>query len=192
MKLFLKGTRCNTARCGIERREYAPGMHGWSRRKVTAYGLHLREKQKVKRYYGILERQFRVIFARAEREQGNTGENLMLHLERRLDNVVTLLGFAESRRDARQMISHGHILINGKRATISSMEVEVGDVITAKNREKSKNAVAVNMASTSALQVPSWLEVTPEPLAGRVVRAPIREDVTLPIQEQLIVELLSK
>lgn len=192
MKLFLKGARCSTARCGIERREYAPGMHGWSRRKMTSYGLHLREKQKVKRYYGILERQFRVVFARAEREPGNTGENVLLHLERRLDNVVTLLGFAESRRDARQLVAHGHIFINGKRASIPSQEVEVGDVITPVNREKSKNAVVVNLASTSAQQVPGWLEITAEPPTGRVVRAPIREDVTLPIQEQLIVELLSK
>ena len=192
VKLFLKGERCDTARCALERREFPPGMHTWGRRKVTAYGLQLREKQKVKRYYGVLETQFRLCFARAERTRGNTGENLLLALERRLDNVVASIGFATSRSHARQMVTHGHILINGHRATIPSQEVKDGDEITVANRDKSKAAVLANLEKTQSLPVPSWLEATAEPPVARVVRPVTREDVTLPVQEQLVVELLSK
>jgi len=192
LKLFLKGTRCDTARCAIERREYPPGMHSWPKRKVTAYGLQLREKQKVKRYYGLLEGQFRQVFFRAERQKGNTGENLLAALERRLDSVVTSLGFARSRSDARQLVRHGHFLVNGKRVTVSSLVLDVGDEITPAPREKSKAAVAANLDLTKGRQVPSWLELSGEPLAGRIVRMPTREDVSLPVQEQLIIELLSK
>lgn len=175
----------------MERRETAPGMHGFGRRKMTAYGLQLREKQKVKRYYGLLEKQFRVYFRRAEIEKGNTGENLLLALERRLDNVVYQLGFAKSRTEARQMVRHGHILLNGKRVTIPSQDTKVGDSIAPVAREKSQAFVKNNMAVCPTTP-PSWLEATAEPAAGKVVRAPSREDVSLPVQEQLIVELLSK
>ena len=192
MKLFLKGERCDTARCALERREFPPGMHTWGRRKVTAYGLQLREKQKIKRYYGVLETQFRLCFARAERARGNTGENLLLALERRLDNVLTNVGFAASRSGARQMITHGHILVNGRRATIPSQELKAGDEITIAQRDKSKAAVAANLERTQNRPMPSWLEASAEPPVARLVRQVTREDVTLPVQEQLVVELLSK
>lgn len=192
MKLFLKGARCDTARCAIERREFPPGMHGWSRRKITPYGLQLREKQKVKRYYGLLEGQFRLCFRRAERAPGNTGENLIIRLERRLDNVVTTLGFASSRSQARQLIRHGHFLVNNRRVTIPSYEVDAGDEVSVANKDKSKAAVAASIESSKDRSVPSWLEVSPEAPVGKILRLPTREDVSLPVQEQLIVELLSK
>ena len=192
LKLFLKGTRCDTAKCAIDRREYPPGMHSWPRRKITAYGVQLREKQKVKRYYGLLEAQFRHYFHRAERQKGNTGDNLLLALERRLDNVLTGLGFAPSRSEARLMIRHGHVLVNGHRVTVASYDVQPNEQITPANRDKSKELFRVHHEITQGRQVPSWLEVTPEPLSGKVVRPPTREDVSLPIQEQLIIELLSK
>ena len=192
VKLFLKGERCDTARCALERREFPPGMHSWGRRKITPYGLQLREKQKVKRYYGLFERQFRLCFERAERARGNTGENLLLALERRLDNVATCAGLATSRDSARQMISHGHILVNGKRVTIASQEVKEGDEISAAAREKSAASIRANIEKTQNRAVPTWLEVTAEPPVVRVVRQVTREDVTLPVQEQLVVELLSK
>jgi len=192
MKLFLKGERCDTARCALERREFPPGMHTWGRRKVTAYGLQLREKQKIKRYYGVLETQFRLCFARAVRARGNTGENLLLALERRLDNVLTNVGFAASRSGARQMITHGHILVNGRRATIPSQELKAGDEITVAARDKSKAAVLANLERTQNRPMPSWLEASAEPPVARLVRQVTREDVTLPVQEQLVVELLSK
>lgn len=192
VKLFLKGERCDTARCALERREFPPGMHAWGRRKITPYGVQLREKQKVKRYYGLLERQFRLCFERAERARGNTGENLLVALERRLDNVLTCAGLATSRGNARQMISHGHILVNGKRVTIASQEVKDGDEISVANREKSAASVQANVEKTQNRAVPTWLEVTAEPPVVKVVRPVTREDVTLPVQEQLVVELLSK
>lgn len=192
VKLFLKGERCDTARCALERREFPPGMHAWGRRKITPYGVQLREKQKVKRYYGLLERQFRLCFERAERARGNTGENLLVALERRLDNVLTCAGLATSRGNARQMISHGHILVNGKRVTIASQEVKDGDEISVASREKSAASVQANVEKTQNRAVPTWLEVTAEPPVVKVVRPVTREDVTLPVQEQLVVELLSK
>jgi len=191
-KLFLKGERCDTARCALERREFPPGMRSWARRKVTPYGLQLREKQKVKRYYGVLEAQFRLAFRRAERTRGNTGENLLLALERRLDNAVACAGFATSRSTARQMILHGHVLVNGKRVTIPSREIKVGDEISVASRDKSKAMLLAQMERTQSRAVPTWLEVATEPPGARVSRPVTREDVTLPIQEQLIVELLSK
>jgi len=192
MKLFLKGTRCDTARCAIERRESPPGMHAWGRRKITAYGMQLREKQKVKRYYGVLERQFRQYFRSAERARGNTGQNLLLALERRLDNVLTCAGLAASRSTARQLVRHGHIRVNGRKVTIPSRAVAVGDEVTVADREKSRAAVSANVEAARNRSVPSWLEVPPDALAAKVTREPTREDVTLPVQEQLIVELLSK
>jgi small subunit ribosomal protein S4 len=192
MKLFLKGERCDTARCALERREFPPGMHTWGRRKVTAYGLQLREKQKIKRYYGVLEGQFRLCFARAVRARGNTGENLLLALECRLDNVLTNVGFATSRSNARQIITHGHVFVNDRRATIPSQELKPGDEITVAQRDKSKAAVLANLERTQNRPMPSWLEASAEPPVARLVRQVTREDVTLPVHEQLVVELLSK
>ena len=170
-KLFLKGSRCDTARCAFERRDFPPGMRSWGRRKVTPYGLQLREKQKVKRYYGVLERQFRLAFKRAERARGNTGENLLLTLERRLDNVVACVGFAASRSGARQMIRHGHILVNGRRVTIPSQEVAPGDEITVANREKSKALVQANLETVHIVGLPHSLEPAGHPLRVAVTAA---------------------
>lgn len=192
MKLFLKGTRCDTPKCAIERRESPPGMH-LRRGKLTDYGLHLREKQKVKHYYGVLERQFRGYYRRAVKGKGNTGEALMSLLERRLDNVVHRLGFGLSRSQARQLINHGHITVNGRRCDIPSYLVHVGDVIRAKNRAKSLQAVQGALAE-SHRDTPDFLSrvegAIPE---GRVNRLPTSEDVSLGgIQANLIVELCSK
>ncbi len=193
-KLFLKGSRCDTARCAFERRDYPPGAQTWRRRKITPYGLRLREKQKVKRYYGLLERQFRVVFHRAERAKGNTGDNLLLALERRLDNVLVALGFAASHSSARQLVRHGHIRVNGRRITTPSKAVDPGDEITTVDRPKSKALVAAGLSVAKGRSVPSWLElVAVEPLpTAKVTRPPTREDVSVPVDVQLIIELLSK
>jgi small subunit ribosomal protein S4 len=192
MKLFLKGTRCDTPKCGIERRDSPPGMAQSRRGKLTDYGVHLREKQKVKHYYGVLERQFRRYFERAERTKGNTGDVLMTLLERRLDNVVHRLGFGLSRAAARQLINHGHVTVNGKRVNISSYLVEVGDVIRIKNRSKSLDLARGHMAENPR-QAPDFLSVTgaevPEGIVGRL---PAADDVSIPVQTQLIVELCSR
>jgi small subunit ribosomal protein S4 len=192
MKLFLKGTRCDTPKCAIERRESPPGMH-LRRGKLTDYGIHLREKQKVKHYYGVLERQFRTYYRKAVKGKGNTGEMLMSLLERRLDNIVHRLGFGASRAQARQLINHGHITVNGRRCDIPSYLVHVGDVIRAKNRAKSLQAVQAVVAEFHR-DIPDFLSrvegAIPE---GRVNRLPIAEDVSLGgIQANLIVELCSK
>lgn len=190
-KLFLKGTRCDTPKCAVERRESVPGMHV-RRGKLTDYGIHLREKQKVKHYYGVLERQFRKYFAEAERGTGNTGEALMVLLERRLDNVVHRFGFALSRSQARQTIRHGHITVNGKRVDVPSYLVRPGDVVRAKNRPKSVQTVQARLAE-AVRQVPEFLSraegTMPE---GHVLRMPETADVSIPVQTQLIVELCSK
>ncbi len=192
MKLFLKGTRCDTPKCGIERRDSPPGMAQSRRSKLTDYGVHLREKQKVKHYYGVLERQFRRYFERAERTKGNTGDVLMTLLERRLDNVVHRLGFGLSRAAARQLINHGHVTINGTRVNVSSYLVEVGDVIRIKNRSKSLDLARGHMAENPR-QAPDFLSVTgseiPEGIVGRL---PAADDVSIPVQTQLIVELCSR
>ncbi|MBI3818401.1 MAG: 30S ribosomal protein S4 [Planctomycetes bacterium] len=192
MKLFLKGQRCFTNKCAVEKRDYPPGEHSARRSKVSEYGLRLREKQKLKRIYGLMETQFRFVFERAERAQGNTGENLLVLLERRLDNVLLAAGFALSRNQSRQMISHGHIQVNGRRVTIPSYLVRTGDVITPQDRERTKkvvrDAVEVNRSQT----VPGWLEVDRDTHIAKVQNLPRREDVMHPIKEQLIVELLSK
>ena len=191
-KLFLKGTRCDTPKCAVERRESVPGMHAFRRGKLTDYGIHLREKQKVKHYYGILERQFRKYFAEAERGKGNTGESLMSLLERRLDNIVHRLGFCHSRAQARQMVAHGHITVNGRRMDIPSYLVRPGDVVRAKNRPKSVQFVQAKLAEVSR-DLPDFLSRTegaqPE---GHVLRMPEAADVSIPVQTQLIVELCSK
>ena len=192
LKLFLKGSRCDTPKCALERRAAPPGMVQKRRSKATDYGLRLREKQKVKHYYGVLERQFRTYFARAERGKGNTGETLMSLLERRLDNVVHRLGFAASRAAARQLVMHGHVTINGRRLDVPSYLVKAGDLVRIKNRKKSLQLVHASLAEFRR-EVPDFLSrgdaVIPE---GRVDRLPAAEDISLPVQANLIVELCSK
>lgn len=192
LKLFLKGTRCDTPKCAIERRENPPGQQQQRRGKLTDYGQHLREKQKVKHYYGVLERQFRKYFEDAERGKGNTGDTLMTLLERRLDNVVHRLGFGQSRAQARQIIRHGHITVNGRKVDIPSYPVRVGDVIRVKNRAKSLDLVRGALAE-SARDVPDFLSRSdsqiPEGIVGRL---PAPDDVSIPVQTQLIVELCSR
>ncbi|MHC4405578.1 MAG: 30S ribosomal protein S4 [Planctomycetota bacterium] len=190
-KLFLKGNRCDTDKCAFERRQNPPGMHTFRRTKLTDYGVHLREKQKVKHHYGVLERQFRNYFERAERAHGNTGKVLMTLLERRLDNIVHRLGFGLSRAQARQVIRHGHILVNGKRVDVPSYQVRPGDAIAVKNRPKSIQIVAASLAEFGH-EVPDFLSRVegPQP-EGHVLRLPEAEDVSIPVQAQLIVELCS-
>lgn len=192
IKLYLKGDRCYTDKCAIERRNYPPGEHGKGRRKITEYGTQLREKQKAKRIYGILERQFRRYYAIAERQKGIVGENLLRLLERRLDNVVYRLGFVSSRSEARQLVRHNHINVNGKHVNIPSSLVRVGDTITI--AEKSKNQERFSeLAETMAQKTPPpWLEIDVANMTGRVLAFPSREDIDVPIQEHLIVELCSR
>jgi small subunit ribosomal protein S4 len=193
LKLFLKGTRCDSPKCAVERREGVPGMHQFRRAKASEYAVRLREKQKVKRYYGIFERQFRKYFALAGRKTGNTGDALMSLIERRLDNVVTRLGFAMSRAQARQIIGHGHIVVNGRKVDIPSYLVKPGDTIIVKDREGSKKLVANNLLMEGMPPVPDWLDRTAtEPPEGRVARLPGPQDIALPVTPQLIVELLSR
>jgi small subunit ribosomal protein S4 len=191
MKLFLKGARCFTDKCAIERRNYPPGQHGLNRGKLTAFGIQLREKQKAKRIYGVLETQFRRYFSAAEREKGITGENLLKHLERRLDNVVHRLGFAASRREGRQMVAHGHFEVNGRKVSVPSYLVRVGDVVRARSTSKMLARVDENMNAGRG-QVPQWLELDPNERKGVVRSFPLREDIQIPVSEQLIVELYSK
>lgn len=191
-KLFLKGIRCDTDKCAFERRQNPPGMHTYRRGKLTDYGIHLREKQKVKHYYGVLESQFRHYFHHAERAKGNTGKVLMSLLERRLDNVIHRLGFGQSRSQARQIVCHGHVLVNGRRVDIPSYQVRPGDVISVKDRPKSKQIVEASLAEQGR-EVPDFLSRVdgPQP-EGHVLRLPEAEDVSIPVQVQLIVELCSK
>ena len=189
-KLFLKGERCYSSKCAIERRNYAPGQHGQARKKQSEYGLQLREKQKAKRFYGVPETQFRNLFEKAAKKQGKTGENLMIFLETRLDNVVFRLGFAASRKEARQLVTHGHFTINGKKADIPSMEVKAGDVI--KVKERSVSSPKFKEIKEMSITVPSWMTVDVDKLEGKVVAMPRREDIDTPIAEHLMVELYSK
>jgi small subunit ribosomal protein S4 len=191
-KLFLKGMRCDSPKCAVDRRENPPGSQSFRRGKMTDYGVHLREKQKVKHYYGVLEAQFRSYFRRANKTQGNTGQMLMSLLERRLDNVVHRLGFGQSRAQARQIVCHGHITINGRRVDIPSYLVRVGDVIRVKDRAKSLEQVKNNLAEHHR-EVPDFLTLIPgDKPEGHVVRLPEMEDISIPVQPQLIVELCSK
>jgi small subunit ribosomal protein S4 len=193
LKLFLKGTRCDTPKCAVERREGVPGMHQFRRGKASEYSIRLREKQKVKRYYGIFERQFRKYFALASRRPGNTGDALMSLIERRLDNVVTRLGFASSRAQARQIIGHGHITVNGRKLDIPSYLVRPGDHIQVKDRDHSKKLIANSLMSEGMPPVPDWLDrVATDPAEARVSRLPGQQDISLPVTPQLIVELLSR
>lgn len=189
-KLFLKGERCYSGKCAIEKRNYAPGQHGQSRKKVSEYGLQLREKQKAKRFYGMQEKQFRNLFDKAARKQGKTGENLLVLLETRLDNVVYRLGFASSRKEARQLVVHGHFTVNGKKATAPALELKAGDVI--KVKEKSTSSPKFKEIKEMSITVPSWMAVDVEKLEGKVVAMPTREDIDTPVAEHLIVELYSK
>lgn len=193
MKLFLKGDRCFKEKCAIERRGYPPGQHGGRRqRRVLGYGLQLREKQKVKRTYGVLETQFRNYFKEADRQRGITGENLLVMLERRLDNVVYSLGYASSRSQARQLVRHGHVLLDGKKVTIPSLQVREGQNIAIKEASRKNDQIRASVETARGRGVPEWLELDAESFTGKVTRLPIREDIKLPIQEQLIVELYSR
>lgn len=192
LKLFLKGERCYTDKCAVERRNYPPGQHGQGRQKFSAYSIQLREKQKVKRMYGLMENQFRRTFAMAERLKGITGEALLVLLERRLDNVTYRLGFASSRADARMLVRHGHILVNGKRVTIPSYFVRAGDVLSVKEQSRQMGRIISAMEGAQRRGVPEWAEVDREGFSGRIKLLPTRSDVTAPINEKLIVELYSK
>ena len=192
MKLFLKGPRCEMARCGFTKRPYPPGMQTFRRRKLSEYGLQLREKQKLKRFYGIFERQFQRYFEMAERQKGNTGDNLLIILERRLDNVVQRLGLASSRPQARQFVAHGMIMVNGRKVDIPSYLCKSGDVITVIKKERIEKVIESVREITRGARLPSWLEISEEPLAGRMTALPTREEVPVEIREQLVVELCSK
>lgn len=191
-KLFLKGDRCYSDKCAIDRRQYAPGQHGQSRKKVSEYGIQLREKQKTRRIYGVLETQFRRYFAEADRQEGITGENLLRLLERRLDNVAYRLGFGGSRNEARQLVRHGHFLVNGKKVNIPSFLVKVGDVITVKESSKDTPRIKELIEQSGTKTPPAWLELDAEQAKGRIVALPTREDIDVPVQEHLIVELYSR
>jgi small subunit ribosomal protein S4 len=192
MKLFLKGQRCFSEKCAITRRDYPPGQHTRPARRSSEYNSQLREKQKAKRIYGLLDRQFMLTFRRAEKSKGNTGENLLVALERRLDNVVLNLGLAFSRYHSRQLIAHGHIMVNGKKMRIPSYSVRSGDVIEVSKREAIRKITTSAVELNKGQQVPQWLEAEPEKLRGKVLNLPRREDVLHPINEQLIVELCSR
>ncbi|MBQ5677361.1 MAG: 30S ribosomal protein S4 [Clostridia bacterium] len=191
-KLFLKGERCYTDKCGLTRRAYAPGQHGQGRKKLSGYGLQLREKQKARRYYGVLEGQFRHYFELANKKAGVTGENLLAILESRLDNVVYRLGFGTSRPEARQLVRHGHFTVNGQKVNIPSYLVKVGDVIAIKEESKSSEKIKNVIDITASRVIPKWLDLDNNTLTGKVVAVAEREDIDLPLEEHLIVELYSK
>ncbi len=192
MKLYLKGDRCYSGKCAVDRKGYAPGMHRQSRKKVSEYGTQLREKQKTRRIYGVLEKQFKNYFEKAERQQGITGENLLRLLERRLDNVVYRLGLGSSRVEARLLVRHGHFTVNGRKVNIPSFLTKIGDVIEV--REKSKESLRLNelMEGAAERNLPPWLEYEPDQARGRVIALPARDQIDVPVQEHLIVELYSR
>ena len=192
MKLFLKGQRCFSEKCAINRRNYPPGVHTRPPRKTSEYCLQLREKQKAKRIYGVLDRSFMNVFRKAERQKGNTGANLLTLLERRLDNVVLMLGLAQSRYHSRQVVAHGHVFVNGRKMSIPSYLVRPGDEIAIRDREGIKKVASDAVELNKGQPVPEWLEADPSQLRGKVVQLPSRGDVPHPINEQLIVELCSK
>jgi small subunit ribosomal protein S4 len=189
-KLYLKGARCFTDKCGVDRRSYPPGQHGLTRQKQSEYRLQLREKQKARRFYQILEKQFRTYYDKASRQQGVTGDNLLRLLERRFDNVLVRLGFAASRRQSRQLIRHGHWTINGRRVDIPSFQVREGDVIAVSDKSSAKEVIQEATAMTAA--VPAWLQADHDALTAKILRLPERGEIATPVQEQLIVELYSK
>lgn len=193
LKLYLKGNRCYMDKCAIERRQYPPGQHGQRRSvKTSEYGMQLREKQKIKRMYGLLERQFRGYFYSADRVKGITGENLLLFLERRLDNVVYRIGFSDSRQGARQMVRHGHIRVNGKKITIPSYLVSIGDEISVREKSQKNRHIIEALESVERRGVPLWMELDKTKFVGRIKNFPSREELTMPMEEQLVVELYSR
>jgi small subunit ribosomal protein S4 len=194
LKLMLKGIRCVTDKFPVEKkqRNLAPGMHGWRRGRLSEYGVRLREKQKVKRYYGLLERQFMRYFHQAERIKGNTGETLLQLLERRLDNVVYKLNFAPSRKAARQLIAHGHIYINGRKVNISDYTTKIGDKITVKSSEKSRKVIKEQLETNPNFSTQSWLQLARENSEATIVALPTRDDIQIPVEEQLVVEFCSR
>jgi small subunit ribosomal protein S4 len=193
LKLYLKGDRCYSDKCAFERRAFGPGQHGQSKfKKLSDYAVQLREKQKVKSMYGMVEGQFRLTFERAERQKGVTGENLLVLLERRLDSAIFRLGMASSRNQARQLVRHKHILVNGRKVNIPSFLVSVGDEITLKEKSKTNSLIVENLEAVARRGIPSWLELDKETVKAKVKALPNREELTLPIQEHLIVELYSK
>ena len=192
VKLFLKGNKCITDKCPIERRLYPPGEHGRMRRRILGYGLQLREKQKLKRYYGMSEKQFRLFFLRAERKRGITGENLLSMLERRLDNVIYLVGFSHSRSHARQLIGHGHFRVNDWNVNIPSFLVDKGDTVTFKDKSGKNETLKAIVDSNKNKTVPAWLDIDWEKAQVKVMALPAREDITFPVEEHLVVELYSK
>ena len=191
-KLFLKGDRCYGERCSVDRRAYPPGQHGQGRPRFSDFGVQLREKQKVRRMYGLLEKQFRATADRASRMKGRTGDNLLALLERRLDNAVYRLGFATSRAEARQLVKHGHILVNGRKTTIPSFQVKPGQKIEVREKSREIARIAGALETVESRSVPQWLELEKADFAGIVKANPVREDITLPIEEQLIVEWYSR
>ncbi|MBW2714438.1 MAG: 30S ribosomal protein S4 [Deltaproteobacteria bacterium] len=191
-KLFLKGDRCFSAKCGIERRAYPPGQHGQGRTRFSDYGVQLREQQKVKRMYGLLEKQFADTMSRASRMKGRAGENLLVLLERRLDNVIFRMGFSTSRAEARQLVRHSHFLIDGRRASIPSMLVKQGAVISVAEKSRKIARISGALETLESRSVPQWVEINKETFQGTVKSLPVREDITMPIQEQLIVEWYSR
>ena len=191
-KLYLKGDRCYSDSCSFTKRSYAPGQHGQARKKVSEYGIQLREKQRARRVYGVLEGQFRTYFDKADRQKGITGENLLVLLERRLDNVVYRLGFAASRTQARQLVRHRHFTVNGKRVDIPSYQIKPGDVIQVKETSKQSPLIKEIAEAVTTKTTPAWLEVQAEEMIGKIVRYPNRDEIDTPIQEHLIVELYSR
>jgi small subunit ribosomal protein S4 len=191
-KLFLKGNKCLTEKCPIERRLYPPGEHGRARRRILGFGLQLREKQKLKRYYEMSERQFRLFFRRAERKKGVTGETLLITLERRLDNVLFIAGLSLSRAHARQLITHGHLQVNDKKVDVPSFIVNKNDVISFRNKSASNKTLRAIVDSNKSKVVPGWIEVDHEKMQAKIVSFPTREDITFPVEEHMIVELYSK
>jgi small subunit ribosomal protein S4 len=191
-KLFLKGDRCLTDKCAVERRKYSPGQHGQRRKKLSDYALQLREKQKAKEIYGLLEKQFRLYYFKAEKMKGVTGTNLLQLLERRLDNIVYRMGFAANRNQARQLVLHGHFTVNGRRVNIPSYLVRTGDVIVPKEKSKKLVAIEENISKIEHRGLPGWIEMDINNLKGKVLNYPSRDDIELPVQEQLIIELYSK
>ena len=191
-KLYLKGERCYTGKCAVERRAYAPGQHGQSRKKATEYGLQLRAKQQAKRYYGIQEGQFYKYFLMAERKQGVTGENLLRICESRLDNVVYLLGWANSRAEARQLVTHGHYKVNGKKVNIPSYLIKAGDEIAIKDKSKENDKIKATVEANASRPVPQWIDLNAEALTAKILALPTREQIMVPVEEHLIVELYSK
>lgn len=192
MELFLKGERCFTDKCAIKRRNYAPGQHGQARVKISPYGIQLREKQKVRRIYGVLEKQFRGYFEKADQMKGVTGENLLFLLEKRFDNVIYRLGFASSRTQSRMLIRQGHFHINGKRVDIPSYQLKVGDVISLREKSRTITSILESLEAVVRRGIPQWLELEKETFSGNIKAQIARDDITTPIQEQLIVELYSK